>query len=269
MYEVMGRGEKKIADWVLQNPQEIIRLSISELAEKCGCGEATIVRFSRRLGLIGYQELKISIAQETNTAPAISANVSLTDNCYGVFVKRARDIANSLEHTKNALNAQALEQAAKVITEANRVVIFGLGNSASIAMDAQHKFMRAGLNAVAYSDNHMQAIAASHLKKGDVAIGISHSGSSIDIVDAMKISRNSGATTICITNFGSSPIIKQSDIVLHTAAEETKYSILAMSSRITQLVIIDSLYTYLVLHKDKETILAIKNTERALQHKKY
>lgn len=241
----MGRGEKKIADWILQNPQETIRLSISELAEKCGCGEATIVRFSRRLGLVGYQELKISIAQETSAAPSVSSNISLTDSCYEVYTNRMNDIVTALEHTKNVLDAQALDQAASVIADASHIAIFGLGNSASIAIDAQHKFMRAGLNATAFCDNHLQAIAASHLKKGDVVIGISHSGSSIDIVDAMKLARNSGANTICITNYGSSPIVKQSDIVLYTAAEETKYSILALSSRIAQLAIIDCIPTLL------------------------
>jgi len=269
LYENMGRGEKKIADFILQNPQEMIRLSISELAEKCGCGEATIVRFSRRLGLVGYQELKISIAQELNSSSAVPSNVTIDDSCYEVFLKRISDITSSLEHTKKVLDTFALEKAAKIISEATHIAIFGLGNSASVAMDAQHKFMRAGLNATAYCDNHMQAIAASHLKRGDVAIGISHSASSIDIVDALKLSRDSGAATISITNYGKSPIIKHSDIVLYTAAEETKYTILALSSRIAQLAIIDSLYTYLVVHKDKEVMEAIKNTERALQNKKY
>ena len=102
-----------------------------------------------------------------------------------------------------------------LIMEANRIAIFGLGNSAAIAMDAQHKFQRAGINEAAYSDNHMQAIVASHLTKDDVAIGISHSGSSIDIVEALKIAQESGATTISITNFGKSPIDQYSDSIVH------------------------------------------------------
>lgn len=269
MYEDMGRGEKKVADWILQNPQEIIGLSISELSDRCGCGEATIVRFSRKLGLVGYQALKITIAQEASASLAVPATMRAADSCFAVFVKHLADIALTLEHTKRVLDEDALQRAAEVITSAGRVAIYGLGNSASIAIDAQHKFMRAGLDAVAYCDNHMQVIAASHLTKGDVAIGISHSGSSIDVVDALKQSRENGAVTICLTNFGRSPIVKHSDIVLFTSAEETKYSILAMSSRIAQLAIVDALYAYLVLHKDKETLEAIRSTERALQGKKY
>ncbi len=270
MYDDMGPAEKKIADWLLENESEIISLSISELAEKCGCGEATIVRFARRLGLDGYQGLKISIAQETSNQHHVSSkSITQEDSCWVAFSKIANDIYISLEHTKKVLDADVLETAAKKISDAQRIAIFGLGNSSSIAIDAQHKFLRAGLTASAYCDNHMQAIAASHLTKNDVAIGISHSGSSKDVVEALQLSRAAGATTICITNFGKSPIIKQSDIVLFTAAEETKYTIFGMNSRIAQLAIIDSVYTYIILRKSEDSIKAIHATEKALQSKKF
>ena len=270
LYSDMGRAEKKIADWILKNQNEIISLSISELAEKCGCGEATIVRFSRRLGFVGYQELKISIAQETaNSDIIVNESITKNDTCFEIFSKLMNDIYSSLEHTKKVLNSDNLETAAKKIVNAGLIAIFGLGNSASVTIDAQHKLLRAGLDASAYCDNHMQAIAASHLSSDDVAIGISHSGSSKDVVEALKLSKNSGASTICITNFGKSPIIKYSDIALFTASEETKHNILGMHSRISQLAIIDSIYVYIILHKSREAIKAVQNTERALQSKKY
>ena len=270
LYGNMGHSERKIADWIMVNFQEIIGLSINELATKCGCGEATIVRFSRRLGLSGYQELKLKIAQESaNTAAGGVIGIAEGDTCYEIFNKRIRDIAIALENTKAVLSSDEIENAAKAIQHARRIVIFGLGNSAAVAVDAQHKFLRAGLDAVAYCDNHMQAIAASHLHKGDVAIGISHSGASIDVVDALKTARETGATTICITNFGNSPINDHSDIILNTRADETKYSILAMSSRIAQLAIFDALYTYIVMNSNKAAVKAIKETETALLSKKY
>ncbi|MBO5747014.1 MAG: MurR/RpiR family transcriptional regulator [Clostridia bacterium] len=270
LYPEMGSSERKIADWLTANFQEIIGLSINELATKCGCGEATIVRFSRRLGLSGYQELKLKIAQESaNTAQGGVLGVEQSDSCYDIFNKRIRDIAVALENTKTVLSPLEIEKAANIIKDARRIVIFGLGNSASIAVDAQHKFLRAGLDAIAYCDNHMQAIAASHLHKGDVAIGVSHSGASIDVVDALKTAKQTGATTICITNFGESPINKYSDIILNTRSDETKYSILAMSSRIAQLAIFDAIYTYIVMHSNKAAVQAIKDAENALHSKKY
>ncbi|MBQ7901012.1 MAG: MurR/RpiR family transcriptional regulator [Clostridia bacterium] len=268
LYNEMGKVEKQIADWIFENPGKIISLSIVELAELCGCSEATIVRFSKRLGLSGYQELKISLAAESG-ASTINASITSDDSAFEMFEKVCNDIYCSLELTKKILNKDALDRAAQKIYSANRIVIFGLGNSASVATDASHKFLRAGLNAVSYSDNHMQVIAASHLKEGDVAIGISHSGSSRDIVDALKIAREHGAATIAITNVGKSPILKHSDIVLSTKSDETQYNILALNSRIVQLAIIDALYFYVVYNRSTEAFESIQNTEYSLLSKKY
>ena len=265
----MGPAEKKIAEYLLNHSGEIIELSISELAEKCGCGDATVVRFSRRLGLDGYQELKLRIAAELNASSMISSEIEKDDTCFDIFKKRIIDISDSLYNTESVLDAEALDKAAKVISSAERIIVFGLGNSAAIAQDAAHKFLRIGLPAQACCDNHMQSIVASHLKRGSVAIGISHSGSSKDIVDALRLCKMCGATTVCITNYGVSPIVEVSDIALFTKSDETKHSILAMSSRIAQLAIFDSIYTYIVLNADKSARQAIYNTEAALQTKKY
>lgn len=264
----MGKAEKKIADWIFENPGKIISLSIVELAELCNCGEATIVRFAKRLGLNGFQELKFSLAAENGGSP-ISTHITKADSAFEIYEKVCNDIYLSLEKTKSSLKENKLSEAAEKICKANKIVIFGLGNSSAIAMDASHKFMRAGLNAVAYTDNHMQVIAASHLNKNDIAIGISHSGSSKDVVDALKIAKEHNATTIAITNDGKSPILRQSDIVLSTSSEETKYNILALNSRIAQLAIIDTLYFYIVYNRSEGALKSIQDTEHSLLTKKY
>lgn len=268
LYDKMGKAEKHVADWIFENPGKIISLSIVELAEQCGCGEATIVRFAKRLGLSGYQELKFSLAAEGGGSPA-STHITGEDSAYEIYGKVCNDIYISLEKTKSSLNQDSLAKAAEKISNANKIVIFGLGNSAAIAIDASHKFMRAGLDAVAYTDNHMQVIAASHLGENDIAIGISHSGSSKDIVEALKIAKEHNALTIAITNSGKSPILKQSDIVLSTSSEETKYNILALSSRIAQLVIIDTIYFYIVYNHSEDALESIRETEHSLLTKKY
>lgn len=268
LYNSMGNAEKRIADWILDNPGKIISFSIVELAEKCCCSEATIVRFSKRLGLSGYQGLKIALAAEGGGSP-ISTHITAEDSAFEIYCKVCNDIYISLEKTKNSLNQGSLAKAAEKICSANKIVIFGLGNSAAIAIDASHKLMRAGLNAVAYTDNHMQVIAASHLKEGDVAIGISHSGSSKDIVEALKIAKEHNALTIAITNNGKSPILKHSDIVLATSSEETQYNILALNSRIAQLAIIDTLYFYIAYNRSENAMESIHNTEQSLLTKKY
>ena len=268
LYSQLGKAERKIADWIDGNPGKIISMSIVELAEQCSCSEATIVRFSKKLGLSGYQGLKIALASEGNSS-SINTNISENDSAYDIYNKVCNDIYCSLEMTKKSLDPNALESAAEKICNAEKIIILGLGNSASVAMDMSHKLLRVGLNAVAYSDNHMQVIAASHLTENDLAIAISHSGSSKDIVDALKIAKAHGATTISITNEGKSPIDKETDILLCTSSSETKYNILALNSRIVQLAIIDSLYYYVAVKNSPIVLDSINQTEMSLLSKKY
>ncbi len=267
-YEEMGPGERRIADLLISEPNSILPLSITEFAQKAQCGSATLVRFSHRLGLDGYRELKLAVAQEMATLSKPEEQISPNDSCYAMFTKRIYYIMDTLQKTRFSLKPESINLAAKKIMNAKRIVIFGLGNSAAIAHDAQHKFLRVGLNAFACSDNHLQTIIASHLTSDCVAIGISHSGHSSDIIEALKLSQICGATTICITNNDTSPITETADICLFTQSEETQHSILAMSSRIAQLTIFDTIYTYIVANSDSKATEAIRNTEIALKGKK-
>lgn len=268
-YQDMGPGERRIADLLMSAPHTILPLTINQFSKQAGCGNATLVRFSKRLGLNGYQELKIAIASEIASLSEEQAPIVATDTCFDMFTKRLRDVSVTLQKTRFALNPEAMDLAAKKIMHAKRIIIFGLGNSAAIAHDAQHKFLRVGLNASACSDNHMQTIIASHLDADCVAIGISHSGRSIDIVEALKLAHLCNATTICVTNYDTSPITKVADICLYTQSEETQHSILGMSSRIAQLTIFDAIYTYIVANSDTTATKAIRETESALKDKKY
>lgn len=266
MYTSFSKSEKKIADFIINNPQRIIPLYITELSNECGASEATIVRFARKMGFDGYQGLKISIASESDLKP-INENIKDSDTAFEIFEKVCEDIYSSLEKTKKTINKEKLQKCCELLSQADCILIFGLGNSASVAMDAAHKMFRLGLNAHAYTDNHMQAIAATHASENSVVIGISHSGHSKDIIDSMKVAKENGATTIAITNHGKSPINKVSDYSLETVSDETNYRILGLNSRITQLAIIDTIYSYLVCHFEN-AMNNIKAVENALTIKK-
>ena len=269
LYDEMGPAEKRIANYILENSGDTVNLSISELAKKCNCGDATLVRFSKRLGFDGFQGLKIRIATEIGASSSLSQEIVKTDSCYEIFQKQISNIMETLRNTEGVLDKESLEAAANPIMSAERIAVFGLGNSASIATDFAHKLLRLGLNAQSSNDNHLQAIISSHLNRKSVAIGISLSGSSRDIVEALKLSKIGGAKTISITNYGDSPIIEASDICLFTKSKETTHSLLGLNSRIAQLSIIDAIYSYIVINSDKAAIQAIYNTEFSLQDKKF
>ena len=265
-YERLSKTEKKIADFLIENPERILALHITELSVLCGVSEASVVRFSKKIGFDGYQKLKLAIAQENHTHP-INENITEEDTPYDIFSKICDDIYCSLEKTKKELDREAIAKCCEAILSAEQIILLGLGNSAPIANDAAHKMLRLGLCAHPYTDNHMQVIATAHANSKTVVIGISHSGSSRDIIDAMHTAKLGGAFTVAITNYQKSPIEKVSDVVLHTVSDETNYRILGLNSRIAQLAIIDTIYSYLVCHNEFACD-NIAKTENVLQNKK-
>ena len=266
MYNDMGKSEKKVADWLFSHSGEVLPYSISDLASLCDSSEATIVRFSKRLGYTGYQELKLNLAQEKEKR-VISPTITGADDCYAIFEKVCNDAYMSLERTKKSLSSDAMTRASRAIADAGRVVLIGLGTSASVAEDASNKLLRAGCNSSAYADTHMQAIAVSQLRRGDVLIGISQSGASKDIVEAMRAGRSHGATTISITSKERSPIARQSDILLVTDTEETRHSSLGLNSHIARLVVIDAL-CYKLVYQNAARTISIGEGEEQLRSKR-
>ena len=269
LYPNMGKAEKKVADWIVKEPEAVVGLSIIELADVTGASEATIARFARRLGYGGFQEMKISAARDTaGDRRILHENLQKDAHCIEIYDKVTADIDEAFHHTRRILSPQILEKAAEAIHNARKVLVIGLGASASVAQDASHKFLREGIECIFSADNHMQAILASHLSDKDVVLAISHSGKSRDIIETLEVAKSCGATTISLSNYGRSPIEKVSDIALHTASAETQFRQLALSARIAQLAVIDTLYLYIALRRDKAAIAAITKVEQALTTKK-
>ncbi len=268
----LTKSEFSVAEFIMENQEKIIYLGITELADMTDTSEATIIRMCKKLGYKGFQELKIEVARElVDPIAKINEHLSYDDSPEDIISKTFSSTINTLTASKRVLDADEFEKAGDAILNAHRILIFGLGNSAAVAEDVQHKLLRAGLFATAYSDNHLQMIATSTITANDVVIGISHSGSSRDIVEAMALAKELGATTICITNYGHSPITKTniSDIRLFTTSDETKFRIVAVSSRIAQLAIVDALFAYVSLKRGKAAIENYERLEKALTSKKY
>ena len=120
MYSAFGRGEKKIADWLLEHPSELISLSISEVASVCGCGDATVIRFAKRLGLSGYQELKINIARELGSNITGNLSFSKDDTVTDIYNKHIADIKITLDDTRQYLDAHDLKCAAEALAKARK-----------------------------------------------------------------------------------------------------------------------------------------------------
>ena len=198
----------------------------------------------------------------------VSPTITSTDSCFEILEKVCNDAYLSLERTKRLLVADGMTAAAERIAAARKCVLIGLGSSASVAVDAANKFLRAGCNSYAYSDTHMQTIAISRLGEGDVVVGISQSGSSKDIVDGLRLARTRGATTICVTGTERSPIVRQSDIVLLTDTEEVRHGTLALNSHISRLMVLDALCYYIAYRNGERITGSLRETEGTLESKR-
>ena len=267
MKDMFTKAEQRVIDTIVENPQEVIYASVAELAERSKVSDPTVIRTCKKLGLSGYQDLKITLAKDlVNPLQSINEDVSPTDDCHTVTDKVFQSTIRTLQFTHDTLNVADVDATVKAILSARKIIIVGMGNSRAIANDLEHKLMRLGKNAHAFSDPHMATMAISFLNSEDVLFCISHSGSSREIVDLAIQASKLDVTTICLTNIGISPLSKISDIALHTASSETHYRIIGLNSRIAQLAIIDTLYTLLALQIDSSSSL---NVERAMQTHKY
>ncbi len=140
-----------------------------------------------------------------------------------------------------------MEKAIEVLATANRIYFYGIGGSGGIARIAHHLFLKAGIFSTVYDDGYMQAVSAALLQKGDVVVGISHAGSTKDVVEALAIAKSTGASTIAITGNEDSEIIKVADIKLVTSFKEEPIYGDFMEAKIGQLYIIDLLYIGILL----------------------
>ena len=269
--ESLSKMERKTAECMAENQDKLIYASITELAELAGTSEATVTRVCTKLGYSGFQALKVSVARElVSQQEKIHEDLKAADSPPEMIIDKIFSSAiHTLTMTRKALDGKAVAGSIDALCRARRIVVIGNGNSGAIALDAQHKFLRIGLNVSAYTDDHMQMIAVVSMTKDDVLIAISHSGSSRDVAEAMQVAKENGATVISITNNGISPVSKLADIRLYTYSQETKYRTYAISSRMAELTIIDTLYTGVSLRLGDKAIQNFEALEKALVVKKY
>lgn len=269
-YDSFRKSEKRVADYILRVPHEIVNLSITNLAEKCQVSETSVIRFCKKNGYSGYQNLKINIAMSV-IAPSkqIHEVATHTDSTYDLIHKVMTANKTAIENTVQLLNPEQVERAIEAISKSKRLEFYGMGGSGAVAIDAQHKFFKYGISCIAYSDTHMQAMSASTMQKGDIAFAISHGGSSIDLVESLKVAREAGATTIAITGSIKSPITKVADIILAAVAKEQSFKLEPMSSRIAQLCIIDVLAIGVALRKSKVVLSNLQKSRKAVASKRY
>lgn len=270
VYDSLSTKEQIVADYILENPKETIHQTITELAENCQVAEATIFRLCKRVGFRGYQAFKIALASDiVQPIENIHEEINTTDAIGVIQRKLFKSHIDALNDTLALMEEEELQTAIDAIVKADKVDFYGSGGSATIALDAFHKIIRTGIPCSYQQDSHLQIMSAALLTSNSVAVGISHSGSNKDVIDAIKIAKGHGATTIGITGYMKSPLTKLVDIVLYTSSKETKFRSESMASRIVQLAIVDTIYVGVSLKKQEETISSLQKIREAISVKRF
>lgn len=260
----------RIADFFIAHTAEVVHMSVTEVAERTGASEGSVISLCQQLGARGFQQVKIALARDlVQPVQFIHEDLARSDDTATVIEKIFRSDLQALHDTMKVLDTRAMETAVAAIRQARRVELYGIGSAAPIAEDANYRLLRIGIESKVLVDSHIQAISASLTGPGVAVITISHSGSTHETVTATKLAKEAGATTVCITNFGKSPLLAHADIVLNTMARETHFRTEAMTSRIAQLAIIDALIACLSLADYDRALATIGKTFDVLSTKRY
>ena len=269
----LAPAEQRVGKLVLADPRAFANLPVTELADRSHVSKPTVVRFCRSMGYDGLSDFKLKLAGSVSEGvPFIHRSVDVDDKTSDIAVKVIDNTVAAFLKYRNDASSFALEHAAQALVATQktnrRIEFYGVGNSGIVAQDAQHKFFRLGVNAIAYSDGHMQVMSASMLQPGDCAVIISNSGRTRDLMDACDIAKKQGATTIVITASGS-PLASAGHIHLTADHPEgyDKYS--PMVSRLLHLLIIDILATTVALRIGEGLQPTLRDMKNNLRSKRY
>jgi len=271
-------AEQRVARLVVEDPRDFASLPVAELAARAGVSKPTVVRFCRSVGYDGLVDFKRKLAGSVNEGvPFVHRAVDEDDKCDDIIVKVIDNAVSALLKYRNDAAGHAFERAIALLAEAGRagrrIEFYGVGNSGIVAQDAQHKFFRLGVNAVAISDAHVQVMSATMLGPGDVVVVISNSGRSSDLIDTAEIARRQGAGLIVITASGS-PLAQLAQggatqvlLAVDHPEDYDRYS--PMVSRLLHLVVIDILTTAVALRLPGELRRTLQEIKRNLKARRY
>ncbi|HCL02547.1 MAG TPA: RpiR family transcriptional regulator [Lachnoclostridium phytofermentans] len=241
--------EQKVADCILEYQREVPKMSIKTLSSISGTSEASVLRFCKTLGFTGYRDFIISVTSslvmnvEENSEEDSYTDLQPGDDFPVIIRKIAKNNIQSIEDTISVLNINEVIAAVKSIQKARRIYFFGIGASSLVCTDAVHKFLRINKECFTWEDSHQQYAMATLLTSDDVAILVSNSGKTQEIVDIMEIAKKQKAKVIAITRYSKSILAERADIVLSISTPEIMIRSGAMGSRIAMLTIVDILFS--------------------------
>ena len=263
-----SKGDKILIEYINRNAQECVYMSISELANAVSLGEATITRFTRKIGFSRYQDFKLALAKQltkNSRKSFINTVVSIDEPVEETAQKLFLSNSNIIEETLKKLNYTDVTQAREMILNAKKIYFFGIGNSGIVAQDGNYKFMRIGLNSIAISDSHTMLMLSSIMERGDVIFAISHTGETREILKAIELAKSKKAKVISLTESRENTLKELSDINLSYMSMETIFETGSIMSKFIQMFILELIYAEIIKENYDETMEKKIATTNALE----
>ena len=260
-------AERRVAEFVLASPKEVTKMSLQKLAKRCECGEATVVRLCRTIGLSGYTQFKRQLAaqllnpQAKDEVVQLSVGRGMEEILESVFKLNILNLKKTLE----VAAAEEYEKACEAIVKANKICFFAIGDAAFPCSYASLRFRRIGYDCFADSDADIQIVNACNMKKGDVAVAISHSGRTKQVVESMRIAKERGGFTICITKAGKSELTKYSDVVLYNVTTDSTADKEIIARRVAEQAMLDALYMVVLRRKETDSFQKLHEVSESLK----
>lgn len=270
LYDGLSAKEQVIADYVLEHPNRIIHNSINDISSELNIASSTLFLFAKKLGYSGFKDFKMALlVQESDLRiPAIHEDILKNDDELTMTRKVFDSNIKTLNETKKLLDQDDLKTAGEILSESSSVHFFGVGGSGIVAEDAYQKFLRSPIPVHYASDYHIQLMKASLMKPTDCAVCISHTGRSKETIRLAEIALEQNAKVIVITSHASSPLAKLGNIVLVSISEEIQFHSEALSSRISQLSILDSLFVISMFKNSQKAEETLKKVRHSIYERK-
>ncbi len=251
-YGMLSNQEKRVADVLLTAKTDFRSLTANSLAEKACVSGPTVIRFCRSIGFKGFTDYKAYVLDQMNRPEATWESFNDDDDPESVIQKAFSFSRSAMSDTVQMLNVEDICKAVDMFLSAKRIFVFAGGGAGSTALAMTDAFLQIGIPCTTAHDSMFQIMSANILGKDDLAVGISHSGRTKIVIDAMNTARQSGAMTMAIVGLVGSPVSKFADLVLYTGLGETSYFSKTLASRLCELQVVATLYTLVSLRRKEK-----------------
>ncbi|WP_433638873.1 MurR/RpiR family transcriptional regulator [Kluyvera georgiana] len=245
--EAKNGGDRRISTYLIERNFDISDLSATRMGQELGISDSSVIRYAKALGCSGFPELKLWLAaashpQKLRAREEIYEGIEASDSTHQMVEKARVLFASKIDQSLDLLDPQTIDTCARLLIDSRKIVLVGIGTSALIALDINHKLIRCGLNVQFNYDYHTQIVQASLLQPGDVLLAVSARGETAEVVEALELARERGAYTIAITRYGKNKVSQIAEHVIPYSYTEAHEKLGMVTPQILQMIAFDILF---------------------------